>query len=38
MNRYFQSTTVEVNLAGSLLYCVLGVFMLIAAGVFAFPS
>ena len=38
MNRYFQSTTVEVNLAGSLLYCVLGVFILIAAGVFAFPS
>ena len=38
MNRYFQSTTVEFNLAGSLLYCVLGVFILIAAGVLAFPS
>jgi len=38
MNEYFQSTAVEVNLAGSVFYCVIGVFMLIFAGVFAFQS
>jgi hypothetical protein len=38
MNEYFQSTAVEVNLAGSVFYCVMGVFMLIFAGVFTFQS
>jgi hypothetical protein len=38
MNEYFQSTAVEVNLAGSVFSCVMGVFMLILAGVFAFQS
>jgi hypothetical protein len=38
MNEYFRSTAVEVNLAGSVFYCVIGVFMPIFAGVFAFQS
>ena len=38
MNKYFQSTAVEINLAGCVFYCLMGAFMLLAAGVFAFQS